>query len=159
MEKVFESALIKNIPVCSIAKTTNLFTNSGMNVLTYILRMGGEGCWQYNNVADINEKCHKAEISIVKLNRKGRHCFRFEIFKMQKDEINNIVGHLADNSRDPSFPGYPYGLIAADRSARVSNKERDYLRNVILAKAGEDAYGLSEETMSNDAHNILDSIN
>jgi hypothetical protein len=159
LEKVFEGALIKNILVCSLAKTTNLFTSSGKNALAYVFRLGGSGIWQYNNIADIEDNDHKADINIVKLNGGSRHCFRFEIFKMQKWSKGSVLGCLANNSRDFSFPGYPYGLITADKFARVSNKEKEYLKSLLLANAGSKIDRLFKEISSNDAHDVLNSIN
>jgi hypothetical protein len=158
LDRIYENALIKEITVCALAKTTNLFTGSGKNALSCIFRMHKDGIWQYNNIAEIDSsvKEHKADISIAKLNEKSRHCFRFEIFNRQKDKRDDILSCLADNSRDLSFPGYPYGLIKADRSARVSNKEKEYLKSMFLAKAGKE---IIENMISSDAHDVLNTIN
>jgi hypothetical protein len=66
---------------------------------------------------------------------------------------------LLANSKDISFPGYPYGLIIADRFARVSNNEKAYLRTLFFSKAGGKTEMLVNETASINSHNILDSIN
>lgn len=42
--------------------------------------------------------------------------------------MKEIVSTLAYYSADVSFPGYPYGLIDADRFARISNDEKNVLR-------------------------------
>ena len=89
----------------------------------------------------------------------SKHCFRFEIFKKQKDDKMKVLGCLIDNCRDISFPGYPYGLILADRFARVSNKEKEYLQNILLSQDKEQIKGIIDGTRTNDAHSILDSIN
>jgi len=162
MEKMYEAALLKNKIVCAIAKTTNMFTDKGRNALACINRLSKEaglGVWQYNNIAEIEDESHKAEICIVKLNAKSRHCFRFEIFKKQKEEKDKALSSLVNNCRDISFPGYPYGMITADKFARVSNKEKEYLKQLILAKAGNKTDQLMLEMANNDAHELLDSIN
>jgi hypothetical protein len=42
---------------------------------------------------------------------------------MNKTQIEKYIGLLAECAKDASFPGYPYGLIDADRFARVSGIE------------------------------------
>jgi hypothetical protein len=159
LDKLYENALIKNTIVCAVAKTANLFTDKGKDALAYVSRIGGYGMWGCNDIVDIISNGHKADISIIKLNSRSRHCFRFEVFKSQKYHNKEIFGCLADNCVDFSFPGYPYGLIVADRFARVSNKEKEYLKSLFMAKAGKNMAELAEEIASNDTHSVLDSIN
>lgn len=159
LDKLYENALIKNTVICAVAKTANLFTDKGKNALAYISRIGGSGMWGCNNIIDINNDDHKADISIIRLNSRSKYCFRFEIFKSQKWHDKEVLGCLADNCRDFSFSGYPYGLIVADRFARVSNKEKGYLKSLFMAKAGKNMAELAEEIAHNDAHSVLDSIN
>ncbi|MBW2992227.1 DNA double-strand break repair nuclease NurA [Candidatus Woesearchaeota archaeon] len=159
LDKVYENALIKDVAVCGLAKTTNLFTNKGKNALSYIYRLGENKIWSYDNLVEIDNDEYKADISIIRLNEKSRHCFRFEIFNKQKESKKDVLGCLLDNCREISFPGYPYGLILADRYARVSSKEKEYLKSLFLAKAGGKIDEFIQEISSNDAHSILDSIN
>ena len=93
----------------------------------------------------------------VKLHEKSKHIFRFEIYKEQKFNINRILSLIAENSNDPVFLGYPYGLIEADRFARISNKELDYFKTMITLKLGADSR-LNEHLSSRNAHEILDRI-
>jgi hypothetical protein len=159
LDKLYEDSLIKNIVICTVAKTANLFTDKGKNAISHISALGGSGIWSCNNIVDIDSSSHKADMSVIKLNKRSRHCFRFEIFNMQKEHKKEVLGCLADNSCDFSFPGYPYGLIVADKFARVSNNEKEYLKCLFLAKTGKKISKFAEETGSNDAHSVLDSIN
>jgi len=159
LDKLYEKGLIKDTAICALAKTTNLFTDKGNNALSSVARLGEDGVWSCNNFVDIENAEHKADMSIVKLNDRSKHCFRFEIFKKQKEHKKSVLGCLLDNCRDISFPGYPYGLILADKFARVSNKEKEYLQNILLLQDKEQIKQIIEETRTNDSHRILDSIN
>ena len=78
---------------------------------------------------------------------------------IQSNKINNeLFSLLMKNSTDPVFLGYPYGLIEADKSARVSNKESEYLKTIFLVKAGKQLKKISQYFKSTDAHSILDKI-
>jgi hypothetical protein len=159
LDKLYENSLMKGAVVCALAKTSNLFTQKGKNAISYISSVAGSGAWSCNNIVDIDTSSHKADMSVIKLNKNSRHCFRFEIFNMQKEHKNEVLSSLADNSCDFSFPGYPYGLIVADKFARVSNNEKEYLKCLFLAKTGNKVARFAEETGSNNAHSVLDSIN
>ena len=91
----------------------------------------------------------------AKLHKNSSRIFRFEIFKEQKPELNTIFSILANNSKDPVFLGYPYGLIEADKLARVSNDEADLLRSSLGIRLEKSQ--ISSFNQRN-AHNILDSI-
>ena len=95
---------------------------------------------------------------IVKLNKNSRYIFKLEIFNKNKYEINEIMSILKNNSKDPVFLGYPYGLIEADQFARISNKEKDYLKTIFLAKLGKDNDKIAQYLNTLNAHNVLDSI-
>ena len=83
----------------------------------------------------------------IKLNKKSRHIFRFEVYKKNKFDVNEILTLLKIN-QDPVFLGYPYGLIEADKFARVTNNEKEYLKTILSLKRIEEK----------EAHEILDSI-
>lgn len=159
LEKVYENALIKEIIICALAKTTNLFTNKGKNALAYISKLGGKGVWLWGSLVEIDSEEHKADISVVKMNENSSHVFRFEIFKEQKEQKNLVLGYLVGNCRDIGFPGYPHGLILTDRYARVSNKEKGYLRSLFFSKAGRRTKDFLDELSTNNAHELLDSLN
>ena len=76
---------------------------------------------------------------------------------MAKEDLTNIVSLLSLNSSDPSFLGYPYGLIDADHNARVRSDEVNIYRNHILSKASEMGCWnkFRREMNSLDAHDIL----
>ena len=84
--------------------------------------------------------------------------FKFESFKNSKICVDAVFSFLAANSTDPVFLGYPYGLVESDRFARVSNRERECIRTMFMAKAGNRWGFIEKGSRSVDAHSVLDSI-
>jgi hypothetical protein len=150
----------KNIKVCGLAKTTNLFTDGGDNAQAVINKMGkananlGKDKWYYYPFVQINNAKHRADLFFAKFHPNSNYIFRFELHNLKSVlDIDCLFSLLAENSKDPVFLGYPYGMIDADRNARVSNEERTYLRTIIETKRDLDAY-----IRTIDAHEILDNI-
>ena len=124
----------------ALAKTSSLCTTAGQNPLVLLQKFGPPGCWQYR----LAEK-----ISFVKLHPHAKHVFRFE-------GNMAMLPHLVENSKDAVFLGYPYGLILADKLARVSNDEKKSLMmNFLLRKENREIVDYLHAT---DAHEILDRL-
>jgi len=85
----------------------------------------------------------------TKLHPKSRYVFRADI----KGDPTFLLSALVPNSKDPVFLGYPFGLIQADKFARVSNQDSDYLKTKIASQAGNVSH-----LLFSDAHSILDNI-
>lgn len=135
-EEKYLSRLPENC--CGLAKTSSLFTIQGNNPLILFQKISPAGCWSYH----LWDKTY-----FIKLHPKAKHVFRFE---------GNIklLPDLVENSTDPLFLGYPYGLILADRLARISNVEKETLRTKFLLRNPE----LLEYFHAQDAHDILDNM-
>lgn len=137
-EEKYLSQLPSN--VCALAKSSSLFTASGNSPVVLLNKLGPEGCWSYliegNNY-------------FVKLHPKAKHVFRFTGEK-------EFISLLVKNSTDALFLGYPYGLIAVDGFARVSNEEKKNMRMNILLKA--ENRDLLEYLSTTNAHDILDNL-
>ena len=101
---------------------------------------------------------HKVEFFFIKLNSKSKRIFRFEVFNGIKFDINIILSSLMENSIDPIFIGYPYGLIDADKFARIGNKERDYYRTMIMVRLGKKWNDIEKFISVLDAHEVLDRL-
>ena len=101
-------------------------------------------------------------IFVSRLNPIADRVFRVELQREEYEQlgtsgVEEIFSKLCQNSCDASFPGYPYGLIDADRFARVSYDEIGYYRGLIIshiAKNGNGSKFLSH-IHSGDAHSIL----
>jgi len=142
---------MKNLDLCALSKTTNILTNKG-RVFAAVLNSLSEGSWSYHPVYSGG----KLDTSFVKLNNNAKHVFRLDMNDPTKrEELNGI---LKKQSNDPVFPGYPYGLLEADRLARVSKKEQEYLRTKFMTKFGKSWRNVKTYLRTKDAHEILDSI-
>ena len=75
---------------------------------------------------------------------------------MDKMTDEEVMAELKNNAKDLSFPGYPYGLILADKLARVSDKEAEYLKAKFFAAAGSKWSNLKNRMAAVNAHEVLD---
>lgn len=155
MEELYKEGLNKKIIICAFSKENSIFSDTGESFASFLGRVSDFGAWYYHPVAEIKSRNHQAELFFAKLHKNSSRIFRFEIFKEQKPELNTIFSILANNSKDPVFLGYPYGLIEADKLARVSNDEADLLRSSLGIRLEKSQ--ISSFNQRN-AHNILDSI-
>ena len=157
-EELYKEAMEKNIIICGLSKTTTLMTDKGNSIANALNKFNVYGKWLYHPIAEIKSGNHKAEMSFVKLHEKSRHIFRFEIYKEQKENLHETVSLLADNCKDAVFLGYPYGLIEADKNARISNQEKGMLLTLFSAKFGKDWEKIKDSISNVDAHEILNNI-
>lgn len=123
---------------CAVAKTSSLFTQSGNNPLMLFRNIGMENCWYY----PVTEA-----MSFVKLHPQAKHIFRFE---GNKEALPYLLFHCSD----ALFLGYPYGLLFADKMARVSTEEKESLMAKFLLAA--DNKEIVKYLHTQDAHSILD---
>ncbi|MBR9690894.1 DNA double-strand break repair nuclease NurA [Candidatus Woesearchaeota archaeon] len=158
-EKLFEEIYFKaqknNVSITAIAKTNSILTKSGNSFSAILNQIGPDAHWTYYPITDIESPKHKAKMYIVKLHPKTKHTFRLEV---NNENINEVLSLLVENSKDPVFLGYPYGLIDADKNARVSNKEVEILKTRLFVKLGKDFKKISAYLNTKNAHDILDSI-
>ncbi|MEA3429899.1 MAG: hypothetical protein U9R08_01365 [Nanoarchaeota archaeon] len=96
--------------------------------------------------------CTVDGVSYAKFNKHSKYIFKVEF-------TENFLGSLIQNSKDYIFPGYPYGLFLADKYARVSNKEKDYLVTNLKVKFGKELVKLENCFTARNAHQVLDSVN
>jgi len=169
--EAYDSALKKGVYFTAISKTSTLFTDTGqplfpsINILseTSVLK---DQSWYYYPIVNISQPNHNAEMFAIKLHENSEYVFRFEVLKDQVTkhnlgEVELILSALAANSRDIGFPGYPYGLIDADRFARVQNSEktaREFQFRATLSSQKSLWEKISKFVKSSDAHQILDKM-
>lgn len=158
LDSLFLKAKEKNVAVCGVCKTTRLFTETGDSAVSAVSLIAPDKAWAYYPLAKIENDLHRAEMCLVKLHAKSRYVFRFEIFNEQKGRIMEVLGVLMLNSKDPVFLGYPYGLIDADKMARVPNDEAEYLKVKLISKAGKERDKIISYMKTVDAHSVLDNI-
>lgn len=146
-ENDFYKGILSENKICLVgfSKTTKLTTNSG-NSAAAVLRSMAE----LIKLSKWNYSCNN--ICFAKLHEKSDYVFRIDFSSCEK--MNEIISLLSDNSCDPSFPGYPYGLIEADRFARVAKDETNRLKTLLMAKGGKE---LKYHFSALDAHDLLNS--
>jgi len=165
----FQAALDRRVTLAALAKTSSLFTSSGISLLAAVGRLardrGDAGRWYYHPLVVNEHPEHRAEIFACRLHRASRHVFRFEVLREQaramgEDRIAQVFGALAANSSDLSFPGYPFGLVEADRSARVHRHEKEALQALVASALAEKGSWerLRGHLGASDAHDVLDRI-
>ena len=156
LDELYESCGKNSVVLSALSKTTSLFTENG-NLLSAVLSsISTIPAWIYHPIVDISNHSHKAEMFFVKLNKNSRHIFRFEVFNVQKMEAKEAIDELAGNCTDPIFLGYPYGLVEADKIARVGNQEKESLKTMLLVKLRNKK--IEKYFNSANAHEILDRI-
>ena len=137
--------LLKQRPVflCGLAKTNSLRTTTGHSVSLVLEKKSNIGAWHYPLTK---------RLFFVKLHAKAKQVFRCDVALPDY----RIFAALAAHAADPVFLGYPYGLVEADRLARVSMTEAAFLRKNIKMKLGSDAANLDVLLGTSSTHDILD---
>ncbi|MBI2580653.1 hypothetical protein HYV85_02495 [Candidatus Woesearchaeota archaeon] len=137
----------------SVAKTCALLTDTGESLIAAAERLA-EGKEGYIIVAEgLNER-HRAAVAVAKLNTSAGYLFRVEA--ANGSELGELVAALAMQSNDLAFPGYPYGLIMADRFARISGNDAEITKSKIAATANAEVKALLKDEKALNAHSILD---
>lgn len=143
-EQLFEKAKQKGIIITGLSKTSSLLTDAG-NSASSTLHSISPSCEWYYPATDA--------VGFAKLHPASKHVFRLDI--NDNEHIPKATALLRQNSTDPCFLGYPYGLIEADRYARVSVKEQQQMQLMFLAKGGTK---FRQHISTKDAHEILNRI-
>ncbi len=134
--------------LCGVAKTCSLLTTTNLPLTVAVQKMAPEGAWLYGPVCENEHPDHNAEIFVARFHSRSDYAFRFEV---EKGGGEGIAEKVAFQCSDPCFPGYPYGLVDADKMARVSFRETAAARQLLGLKNA----GLLRAT---DAHSVLDVI-
>ncbi len=163
-ERAYGAARGNGVLFCGVSKTSHLYTTTGLSLVAAIGRLARENKIKapgyYENVVRITDPNHRADLNFARLHARSQYTFRIEILKGQEAHKDRIMGALAANSSDISFPGYPYGLVDADRNARVSEDELDSLRTLLLSEiagAG-DFQDFKDLLAASEAHEWLNRI-
>jgi hypothetical protein len=162
---------VKNkVVLLGLAKTSSLFTSTGFPLFAAIAELAENSdfrneAWFYYPIVNINQPDHRAEMYAVKLHRNSDYVFRLEFLKdqakmMDKPEIEKYICSLAQCAKGASFPGYPYGLIDADRFARVSGNETcaQNLQFLSCASSSGVLKRLKRCLKTSDAHELLNKL-
>jgi hypothetical protein len=166
LARAFEATMEKRVIFAGISKTSTLFTTTGLSLLGAVQKLAedykvkGPWCLPIAKVANVK---HNAFIYVVKLHESAKYVFRFEIYgeqarRMSEEDFCTVTSALAGNSKDISFPGYPYGLIDADSFARVSGNEVEKYQVPLVSEISKLGKWkkVSRHICSGDAHSMLD---
>ncbi len=165
LSSLFAAARKKGVVVASVAKTCDLLCASGRSLLGVLAQRAKQqhqqqhACWYYFPLVNIHKPSHPAIMTIARLHPRSAYLFRCEIHSAaqeSQEHLQSVMSFLAGNSRDPLFLGYPYGLIEADRFARVSHKEADYLATRFMASCSKEWPDIIPFINARNAHQILD---
>ncbi|MEM4263541.1 MAG: DNA double-strand break repair nuclease NurA [Candidatus Woesearchaeota archaeon] len=139
-----DKAAKKGVMVCGLSKTTKIITDTGSSVIAALNSIAPEGEWVYPALPTI---------SFAKLHKEAKNIFRIDVFDYK--HLEKILPLLKANSKDPCMLGYPYGLIEADRFARITHNEKEQLRLLFMSKGGNKFRNF---VASMDAHDTLNKI-
>jgi hypothetical protein len=166
MARALKAAVEKGVVFAGVSKTSTLFTTTGLSLLGAVQKLAedygvkGPWCLPIAKVANVQ---HNAFICVVKLHENANYVFRYEIYgeqarRMSDEDLCSVTSALTSNSKDISFPGYPYGLVDADSFARVSGDEIDAYRVPLMSEISRLGKWkkISRHICSGDAHNVLD---
>lgn len=165
-DALYGQARRRGVIVCALAKTTTMMGPGGIPVLyaaQEAARKAGHRTWYMPLARRASGGDGSGFTLAVRLHRHSRFTYRFEVLRDQYDslvdagKLGDVIGSIAANSGDPSFPGYPYGLVSADRHARVRSTECTVHRRVLLGELGRHEYGrtMVDHTLLLSAHKTL----
>ena len=164
-DALYDAARRRGVVVCALAKTTTMMGPGGVPILyaaQEAARAAGHHAW-YMPLARRVSGDGSGFMLAVRLHRHSRFTYRLEVLRDQYDAlctggVQDVIGSIAANSGDPSFPGYPYGLVGADRAARVRGNEAAAYRRMMLGELGRHEMGrtMIDHTLLLSAHRTLD---
>jgi len=163
IESLYAACSKNNISICGLSKTSKILTKDAYSIpekVSSLLEMHGTeaGRIGYVKIADSSSSEHQASIYFAKMHEKSSYVFRIDAWNNNHMPAGNIISCLSANSGDLSFPGYPYGLIHADRFARISNNEKQYFKTLFMSRAGKEWNGIMKQVSLISAHSVLDSM-
>lgn len=158
-EKPYIDALIKTLKrnkgvIIALSKTSTLLTNHGHSVVGVLSSLDPGGAWYYAPVVEHTKS--DFIMCFAKLHTKSRHIFRLEAYPSAS--WDDLLSPLISQCSDPAFFGYPYGLVDADRSARVSFDEASYLKTMLLTHMRKKIKRLDWYLAGLNAHEKLDTM-
>ncbi len=135
--RVFES-ITGGRAMVGFSKTCSLITDMGYSLVASIhhlsKRSGVRAPWYYHPIAR-GITTIKGDMFAVKLHPHSDYVFRVEVYP--ESEASRALGALIPVSNDPTFIGYPYGLIDADVNARITDEEARMYRQILYNHADE----------------------
>jgi hypothetical protein len=142
MHKIQKIAIDRGIVLIGLSKTCSLLTTTAGSIIAAIGDIATEHnldkkCWYCENIAD--ESSYPVDLTFVKLNPSSKYIFRLDMLweqsrRLKREEKNHIMGVIANEAKGKALPGYPYGLIDADKNARVRKHEREAIQMLLISE-------------------------
>lgn len=133
--RVFEDS---NKTIVGFSKTCSLITTKGYSLMASIhhlsKKIGIEAPWYYHPITK-RITTIKGDMFAVKLHPFSDYVFRVEVYP--EEYAPSALGSLVPMANDPTFLGYPYGLIDADINARIDDEEAKMYSQVLYNHANE----------------------
>lgn len=152
IEELARLSKTEGIPVVAVSKSSSASTSNGLPVTFALEKLSPDQPW-FVKVADCVGETYLARLG-DRQTCKGR-VLRIDIIS---NDVAEVFRELVYLSSDPAFKGYPYGLVAADDSARITHAEIEALRSDIAMSAGKDWSMIEEAEHSVDGHSVLDKM-
>jgi hypothetical protein len=147
LDGTFEKEELETLPenVLGLCKTNSVRTTKG-NSYTNLLNKLNKGTFIAKNIVP--------KVSFVRLHR-GPY-----IFRIDGVITNDLLYWLSVHAKDPQLRGYPYGLIVADRIARIPDYETKAMKlRLFSSLSKEEAKEFRELLSGKDIHEFLDGNN
>lgn len=161
LHRILKTADKMGVNLAGLSKTCTLPTPNGNSLIASIRRSARDNNYERwyhpKPVKPKKVKEYTIKIMVVKLHELSDYIFRLDFFG--KDDEAEVISAIGENTVDPTFPGYPYGLIDADLNARVRMDEVNMYKTSILSGLSEDILEeLKYHIRAVDAHERLNMI-
>ncbi len=166
--EAYSNAVKKAVTYTGLSKSSRLLTTTGLSLLGAVRALADRASikppWYYYPIAESSSPENYASIMIVRLNHESRRIFRYDINahqakEMSREDRDEVLSKLSQNAGDLAFPGYPYGLVEPDYSARVRSDELESYRVGLyseFARLGPTKFLM--HIQSTDAHHVLNML-
>lgn len=157
-DEAYRAVEQNDVALVGIAKTSSLMTTNDYPLIASVQALAREtdkDPWYYHPIAKNEHPDHKGEMYIVKYHPSSNYAFRTEFYREVEVDEEEVLAELAFQGKDPVFLGYPYGLVDADKKARVTDEEIDYLKNMCDNKMKE---SFRDKINTRNAHDRLSNI-
>ena len=167
--EVYSAGINKKVYITGLSKSCRILNKSGTSLNAQINIVGNSkyptNSWYYYPTMKLTKADNQADLFFVKLNKNSPYSFRFDIYLEQSNLIDKkereiVISNIANNADDPTFLGYPYGLIKVDQLARISKKEVESEKIQLLTEFDKNIFNkyILSRLRSIDAHDILNKI-
>jgi hypothetical protein len=150
-----ESAKSRTCSVACLSKTSALQLSGGDSAFAYLERSAPKKQGWYLPSQRLPLQRPLPGTFLARLHERSDHILRLD-FPAVSHDVPELISMLSYCSTDPVFLGYPYGLVEADRLARVQNSEKEQALLRVLSSLGKGYRRLIPYLRAGDAHSILD---